>query len=364
MGAGPRITVIMPLYEAAEDAPELVATLAAQRHPEHDDQSDWMQAILIDNASGDGTADRVREAFAAHGDPDHWRLVENEENLGLAHSLNKALEMAGTELVLTCHADCRFQGEGYVAEMLRLLEENPDAGGIGGKPEMPAELVDRVERVYAIANLMDVLPTDPDEPDLVAVGFCEGRCDGFRMEALRAVGMYGDKLRLAGEDQIISAQMRAAGYGTYQAPHLRYRLSVSAMQDSLGKLVAMQRRFGRVNPTILLANRGTGSGVVGGQAGRNRQARTMMRGLQILGGVATVGAAAAVLGGRSKTPWLIALAGVTGGKLALAREHVEHLGAGPSDLVSWLAIQPGVDVAFTLGLIEGAIALATGKDVW
>lgn len=364
MGPGPRITVIMPLYRAAEDAPGLVASLAAQRHPDHENQSDWMQAILIDNASDDGTPDRVKDAFAEHGDPDHWHLVENEENLGLAHSLNKALEMAGTELVLTCHADCRFGGEDYVAEMLRLLEENPDAGGIGGKPAMPAEAIDRVERVYAIANLMDVLPTNPDEPDLVPVGFCEGRCDGFRMEALRAVGMYGDKLRLAGEDQIISAQMRAAGFSTYQAPHLRYRLSVSAMQDSLGKLVAMQRRFGRVNPTILLGHRGTGPGVVGGQAGKNRQARTMMRGLQILGGVATVGVAASLLTGRSKAPWLVALAGVTGGKLALAREHIDHLEARPLDLASWLAIQPGIDVAFTLGLIEGAIAMATGKDVW
>lgn len=362
--SAPRITVVMPLYRAAQDVPALVAALAAQEHPDHAEHAEWLEALLVDNASDDGTAEAVRHELEAHGNPPSWRLIENPENLGLARSLNRALGMTHSPFVLTCHADCRFVGPHYVADMLRLLERTPDAGAITGKPEMPPEALSLVERVYAIANLMDVLPTPQEAPDLVPVGFSEGRCDGFRMDALRAVGMYGQKLRLAGEDQVISAQMRAAGYEVYQAPHLRYRLSVSAMQDSLGKLVALQRRFGRVNPTILLANRGTRAGVAGRRAGANRRARTMLRTLEIAGAAAIAGGIAGALLRRPVMPWIGLGAAALGAKAALARPYAQAVGAGPADLATWAALQPAIDAAFCLGLAEGGLALATGRDVW
>ena len=120
---------------------------------------------------------------------------------------------------------------------------------ITGKPALPAAgtQLPFAEKLNVIANLMDVLPDDSVE-ELVPVGFAEGRCDVFRVEALRAVGFYDTHLRVSGEDQVLAAKLRGAGWEIWQAPKLVYHLSVSGEQDSVAKLVRHQRLFGRTDP--------------------------------------------------------------------------------------------------------------------
>ena len=81
----------------------------------------------------------------------------------------------------------------------------------------------------------------------------EGKTKAIRQE-LREAGFYDTTLRRAGEDQVLSARMRAAGHRVCRAPTLRYYLSVSSDQDSLLKLVRHAQLFGRVTPYLLLAN--------------------------------------------------------------------------------------------------------------
>ena len=132
-----------------------------------------------------GTADALREALGRRGDPAHVEVVENPENLGYGGSLNRALEMATTPFVVTCHSDVRFGRVDYVREMVRLLSENDDVGAVTGLPiiDDPATLT-RVEQVYLVAMQMDVDSPDGNH-ELVTVGFAEGRCDGFRLEAVK-----------------------------------------------------------------------------------------------------------------------------------------------------------------------------------
>jgi glycosyltransferase involved in cell wall biosynthesis len=350
----PQVTVVHLLYRAAPAAPGLVGALAEQRHPGHPEQGEWLRALFVDDASGDGTADAFRRELAARGDPPNWAVVEHPENLGLAGSLNRALGMVDTEFVLTCHGDCRFGDPGYVAGMLELLRRQPDAGAVTGKPALEPDQASRIERLYATAFLMDVLPPEDGEAaDLVPVGFAEGRCDGFRMSALEAVGGYGRRLRVAGEDQVLAGRLRRAGFEVYQAPRLRYRLSVSAQQDSIGKLVSHQRLFGRVHPHILLANRGTASGVLGARAGANRRRRTTLRALQLAGGGLYLGALAATARRGRLWPWALGLAAAWAGKGALFSPHARHLRLRPADLLLLAALQPAMDLAFCAGLAEG-----------
>jgi GT2 family glycosyltransferase len=353
----PRITVIFPVYRAADAVAGLVEGIGRQVPPPGADAATWLEVIFIDNASPDDTVARLEAELAAADLPFPVRVVRNDENVGLARSFNRALGMVTTEYVLTCHADCRFGIDDYAARVIDLLDRNPDVAVVSGQSIADVDAgLSQVEKVYLAANLMDIFP-DGDR-ELEPVGFAEGRCDGFRMEALRRAGFYDTTLRRAGEDQVLSAAFRADGYRVCRAPSLRYYLSVSSDQDSLLKLVRHAQLFGRVTPYLMLANRGTTAGVMGAEAGRNRSERTTLRALQLAGTGAMVAIGAAAVTRRSPVPAALVLLGTTAIKSQLFRRYVEHLRFGPGDLAALAALQPALDVAYSMGIAKGLLQLA------
>ena len=245
----PKITVIFPLYHAEKMIPDLVGGLVRQFHRNYERQDQWLEAIFIDNASSDATVEVLETYLKNLGSPAQYQIISNKENLGLSRSLNKAFQMAKAPIAVTCHSDCRFGRDDYLAEMLRYFDENEKAAAITGQTSLEkGRPLSLTEKVNLITNLMDIFPSGSKE--LVPVGFAEGRCDGFRVSALREIGFYDTTLRLAGEDQLLAGQLREKGYEILQATRLRYYLSLSVQQDSIGKLVTHQRRFGRAHSCI------------------------------------------------------------------------------------------------------------------
>jgi cellulose synthase/poly-beta-1,6-N-acetylglucosamine synthase-like glycosyltransferase len=357
MTGSPRITVIFPLYHAAKKIPILLERMKAQRHPQFQDQYDWLRVIWIDNASTDGTAQALREALALIGSPSHHEVVVNPENLGLSRSLNKAFSLVQTPFALTCHSDCLFGQDDYVYRMLDLLERNPKTGAITGQPSIPSmEEIPFVEKVNLVANLMDLFPVKSSQ-DLISVGFAEGRCDAFRMDALRSAGFYDTTLRLAGEDQILAARMREHGFEVCQAPSLIYFLSVSVQQDTLSKLLRHQQRFGRAHPYILLMGKGTWAGAGDKTAGKNRQSRTLLRFSQLLATAVYFFCLVAAAFGAPYGIWLGALLGVFLMKLWIFRHHLLAVHFRLSELLRFFGAQPAFDVFYTVGLLQGLWSL-------
>lgn len=360
-----RITVVFLLYRAASEVPGLVMALVRQKHPILREQSEWLEALFMDDASGDATARVLGEALRKIGAPAHYRFVPNPHNLGLAATLNKALGLVRTPYVLTCHLDCRFGREDYVAAMLDLLERHPRAGAITGQPVLgEPRAMPFAEKLNLVANLMDVFPAETRE-DLVPVGFAEGRCDAFRLEALAAVGFYDATLRTAGEDQVLAAKLRAKGYEVYQAPALQYRLSVSAEQDTVYRLARHQWLFGLAHPYILMRTRGTGEGVAGTRAGGNRRARALLRLVQVASTVGYLLALAATDLGRPGLAAAILLLVIVAKGILFAR----HLRVVPFTALEharfWLT-QPLLDAAYTVGLAQGlwrALRGAAGRPI-
>jgi len=356
----PRVTVAFLLYNSASEAPALVAGLLRQRHPAFASQADWLEALFVDDASSDGTADAVRGALAAAGEPAHCRLVVHPRNLGLAGTLNELFAEALTPFVLTCHLDCRFGSDSYVASMLDRIEAHPLAAAITGQPRLPDPgRLPFAEKLNVVANLMDVVAAPA--AGLVPVGFAEGRCDVFRVEALRRAGLYDTRLRVSGEDQVMAAKLRASGYELYQAPDLEYQLSVSAEQDSVAKLLRHQRLFGRTTPYIVFAVPGSRAGLVGERAGGNRRLRALLRATQ-LGSSAAYALVAVSLGvGWPGWLWGSVLALVVMLKAALFARHAQAVRFTAAELCAFALLQPLFDLAFTTGVLEGFLLLARGR---
>jgi GT2 family glycosyltransferase len=361
MTGAPRVTVVFLLYNAASTVSRLVEALAGQERAGVP-QPEWLSAIFMDDKSRDATREVLERALDARGRPGHWRTIYNDPNLGLAATLNKAFAQVTTPYVLTCHLDCFFGDASYVSRMVDLMDAHPKAGAITGKPSLgKGGALPFAEKVNIVANLMDVLPPTSPEP-LVPVGFAEGRCDIFRMDALRAAGFYDTTLRTAGEDQVLAGRMRTDGYEVYQAPHVPYVLSVSDEQDTVGKLLRHQRLFGRAHPYILLRTRNTKAGVAGERAGANRQARLFLRVQQIGATAAVVGALGLVAAGAPLAAVLAPLAAVLFVKLLLFRRHFRAAAMTLSERLAFFAWQPALDASYTWGLLQGLARLASGSS--
>jgi hypothetical protein len=84
----PRITVVFLLYPAAHVAPALVEGLTRQARAGHPDQSDWLEALLMDDASTDGTSRAVEASLLALGSPPNYRLLVNPGTLKVQPALD------------------------------------------------------------------------------------------------------------------------------------------------------------------------------------------------------------------------------------------------------------------------------------
>jgi glycosyltransferase involved in cell wall biosynthesis len=112
------VTILMSVHNDRRYLAESVGSILAQT-------LDDFEFLIIDDGSGDGSAEVLR----AVPDP-RVRLLENERNLGLTHSLNIGLDHARGRYVARMDAD-------DIAESMRLesqvskLEREPDLGLLG-----------------------------------------------------------------------------------------------------------------------------------------------------------------------------------------------------------------------------------------
>src|SRR5690606_14677920 len=79
LSSAPPVTVIVPVFNAAEQLAECLASLAAYTHANH-------RILLIDDASTDP---RVAELFARYGQLPGFECHQNAENLGFTRTVNR-----------------------------------------------------------------------------------------------------------------------------------------------------------------------------------------------------------------------------------------------------------------------------------
>jgi hypothetical protein len=90
----PRVSIVLPCYNAAEHLPETLASLSAQT------LSDF-ECIAID----DGSSDTTRAVLEAHAAQDPRFIVLSRENRGLIATLNQGIALARGEWIARMDAD-------------------------------------------------------------------------------------------------------------------------------------------------------------------------------------------------------------------------------------------------------------------
>jgi glycosyltransferase involved in cell wall biosynthesis len=122
MSADPRLSVVIPVHDAAPFVDEAITSVLGQTF------SDF-ELIVVDDRSTDGSLDIVRRYAAQDA---RVRVVALDEQLGVAGALNAGLEHAAAPLLARMDADDVADAERFaiqVAEMRR----DPDLGVLGAQ---------------------------------------------------------------------------------------------------------------------------------------------------------------------------------------------------------------------------------------
>lgn len=116
----PEVTVIIISYNTRD------LTLAALRTLYATTKTTRIHVVVFDNASADGSADAVAEAFP------QVQLIRSAQNLGFARANNVVAKMAQTEWLLLLNPDTEVH-EGAVDTLLAFGKAHPQAGIYGGR---------------------------------------------------------------------------------------------------------------------------------------------------------------------------------------------------------------------------------------
>ena len=231
----PRIAVVVPIMNRRQLVMAMLASVRSQTLKPQ-------RLIVIDDGSGDGTAEAVREQFASGDFPFSTELVVRERNGGAAKARNVGLSRArDCEFVWFLDSD-DFPPRNFLEKTAWALQRIPEA---------VAASTDRVMRYRSHSWFfsLQVLTPDP-RPWFFEHGTVVGSCTLFRTQVVARLGGFDTALP-TGHDTALF--MRVAGSGPWLHvagspvmflqrdfhPHIKYRYhdwqrrNVSILEDCL-----------------------------------------------------------------------------------------------------------------------------------
>lgn len=222
------ISVIMSVYnETQEMLRQSLESILQQTH------QNLEFIIVLDNPSNASARELLYEY--AHQDG-RIRVLENKENLGLALSLNRALEVVKAQYVARMDAD-------DVSEPSR-LERELESIGLGGYDVV----FTGVTEVDEAGCFLRQSPAYVEDADFVAqvLPYCCVVCHPtvlMKTEVVRAVGGYRNFY--AAQDYDLWLRMILSGYriGYLREPLLRYRVRTSSVTGRRGLVQFESTRY-------------------------------------------------------------------------------------------------------------------------
>jgi GT2 family glycosyltransferase len=243
-------TIIIVNYNAGEHLARCLASLPPAL-------TNWAwQAIVVDNASRDGSEQHALAAAAASAPaPDsrpRVRLVRSETNIGFGAAVNLAARTSSHEpFILLLNPDAELT-PGVVTALAGELERFPACAIIGpgilnedgtmqgsarGDPTLLTGLFGRTTRLTrlfprsALARRNVVGPADvPAGQYSLDVDWVSGACMLLRRDAFDAVGGFDPGFFLYWEDADLCRRLRAGGRTVryYPGVHMRHTVGVSS----------------------------------------------------------------------------------------------------------------------------------------
>jgi len=221
---GPLVSVLIPCFNEEK---VIVASVARILH------SNWkrLEVLVLDDGSADGTAARVREAFA---DEPRVSLL-SFENGGKARALNRGLALVKGEVVVALDADTLFPPD-TLPQLVRWFAD-PKVGAVAGN----AVVGNRLNLITRWQALEYVTAQNLERRALAALGavtVVPGAVGAWRRSAIEALGGYPDDT--LAEDQDLTIACQRAGWLVEFDPDAR---AYTEAPDSIAGLLKQRFRW-------------------------------------------------------------------------------------------------------------------------
>ncbi|MCC2320205.1 glycosyltransferase [Cellulomonas xiejunii] len=205
------VSVVLVNYRGADD------TITALRaFGDVDWAADRLELLVVDNDSGDGSADRIRAAVP------EARVIESGGNLGFAGGCNLGVQHATGEYVAFLNNDAR-PDRGWVSAAVEVLEQDPTIGAVASKVlDWEGRLVDYVDGSltwFGMGYKREVEKPDTgrwDTPKDVLFG--TGAAMFVRAELYREVGGFDERFFMFYEDVDLGWRLNLLGHRVRYVP--------------------------------------------------------------------------------------------------------------------------------------------------
>lgn len=190
------VSIIVVTYNTADMIGMCLDSLGLDTDPSR-------EVFVVDNASTDGGAERVRNRYP-------WvHLTVNQENRGFAAANNQVLPLCRGRYLYFLNPDAKWSGPGLLEKCIRFMEARPRVGLAGTRlinPDgslqesvswrYPGQKFTRSELVGLKGDIACVLGAS-----MIA-----------RTDLIRRIGGFDEEFTLYGEDQDLCLRVRRAGY--------------------------------------------------------------------------------------------------------------------------------------------------------
>ena len=204
------VSVVVVNYRRAEDTLVCVEGLHQLDFP-----SDRLQIIVVDNASNDGSVERIREAA-----PD-VKIVALDENTGFAGGCNRGAAVAGGRYLAFINNDAR-PDPGWLAAAVTVLDREPSVACVASKVlDWDGETVDFNDAAMAFYG--HGFKTGVGTPDIGDdhdhdVLFAHGAAMVVDAEVFRDAGAFDDGYFMFFEDVDLGWRLWLLGYRVRYVP--------------------------------------------------------------------------------------------------------------------------------------------------
>ena len=216
-----------------------------------------LRVLVVDNASGDGSPQMVRDEFPG---VELLALPENRRFAGGNNeSLRRALD-AGADAVMLLNNDVVADPK-MIAKLLAALDEQPDAGAAAPLIYFapPSDRIwyggGRCRPWLAHSSHRGLRERDRGQyRSIEDTGYLTGCCLLARAEAWRKVGLLDERYFIYAEDADWSLRARAAGFRLLFVPTARlwHRVSASSANATGGHSMSAWKVYQRLRANVTL----------------------------------------------------------------------------------------------------------------
>lgn len=245
----PSITIVTPSFDAAATIEQTLASVRAQ------DYAGQLEHVVVDGASTDGTVALLARAGVRH---------VSEPDRGLAHAMNKGIQLARGEVIGELNADDVYE-PGALAAVGEAFAAHPAAEWVTG----PCNIIDAdgQEIRRGITAYKNALLRRYSLPLYLTQNFISAPATFFRRDVLRELGGFDERYRISVDYDI---QLRFARRGdpvVLDRTLSNFRmvegtLSMAGFERQFAEHAEQARRHGDGHRVAVAANLAISRGIV------------------------------------------------------------------------------------------------------